>query len=392
MEHRLVTVQEAWEIVARSVPDWGVQPVALRRAASRILAQDILADRDCPGFDRVCMDGIAVTALPVPGQEFGSLGVQAAGEAAMELSGTESCCEVMTGGVLPSGSLCVIPYEDLERTADGFRFVPRKAGPLRLYANVSRRGEDCAAGDLLLRCGSRLGAAEVGILASVGAVRPSVRRRPRVAVVSTGSELVSPREVPGPASLRRSNDMAVTTLLRQWGVTVGGLHHLRDDPDETREVLARLLGRNDVLVTTGGVSMGRYDHVHAVLPRLGVERLFHGVAQKPGKPFWFGSTGRKLVFALPGNPVSALFSARRFVVPALSALDCAAREVRLDFHLKPDPLTRFLPLRRGEEGWVPAASNGSGDFMALAGTEGFVEWAPGADPDRLPFHRWAPGG
>lgn len=263
---------------------------------------------------------------------------------------------------------------------------------MRSYANVSRRGDDCATGDLLLRAGCRLGPAEIGILASVGAIRPLVRRRPRVAVVSTGSELVSPSEVPGPNSLRRSNDVAVATLLGQWGIEVGSLHHARDDGDEMEAILASLLAQNDVVVTIGGVSKGKFDHVQEVFPKLGVRKIFHGVAQKPGKPLWFGTTGSKLVFGLPGNPVSALTSARRFVVPALTDLDCAPSAVSLDNPGKDAYLTHYIPLRPGTDGFVPATSNGSGDFTALAGTAGFAELAPGADLDSLPFHRWTPGG
>lgn len=389
MEHPLLTPARCQEIIADALPDWGDEAVPLELAAGRILSQQVLADRDSPPFDRVCMDGIAVPALPDPGATWESLGVQAAGSSPLTLARPQDCCEVMTGSVLPHGAACVVPYEDLSSQGGTFTFRPRKPGPLKPRANVAPRGEDYRQGDLLLASGTAIGACEVGILASVGVVNPQVRKRPRIAVVSTGSELVDPANVPGPNALRRSNDLAVTALLSQWGLAVSTRHHLPDDEEATRALLAQVLEEHDVVITSGGVSRGRFDLVHRILPELGVAPLFHGVAQKPGKPLWCGATATKIVFGLPGNPVSALTSLRRFVVPALCP-GAGAVPARLEPSLAPrTAFAEYRPCRRESGRLVLSSGRGSGDFFALAGTTGFVEVL--TESGVHPFWGWAPG-
>lgn len=387
MDQELTTPRRAGESIRATLPDWGDETVPLRTATGRVLAQAVAADRESPPFDRVCMDGLAVGAAPEAGQFLSSRAVLPAGSPRTALP-PDGNLEVMTGGVLPDGAWGVLPYEDLEPCAGGFRFRPRKDGaPSR---NVSPRGEDHTAGTLLLEAGTRLGAASLGILASVGCIAPRVRRRPRIAVVATGDELIDPDRTPLPHQLRRSNDAALCSLLEAWGFPVASVHALSDDLDTSRALLGQVLSEHDLVVTSGGVSMGRFDLVHGLLPELGIAKVFHGVAQKPGKPFWYGTGGGKAVFALPGNPVAALVCARRYLIPALDPRAQARPCPTPDSPEVTGKLVRFLPAHRTADGWSVVRSRGSGDFASLRGTEGFLEVAPAAWEQPSCVHLWEP--
>jgi molybdopterin molybdotransferase len=269
--------------------------------------------------------------------------------------------------------------------------------------NVHTRGLDCHEGERLLAAGTRLGAPELAVLASAGLSRARVHADPRIMVVTTGDELIEPGLDIEPWQVRRSNAHALRAALAAKGYTRGADDHLPDRPELMRERLARHLATHDVLVLTGGVSMGRYDHVPAVLRELGVTEVLHRVAQRPGKPLWFGvSADGQAVYGLPGNPVSALVCLLRYVVPGLLAASGAnpdaAEAVALGepFEVRP-ALTYFLPVRL-ESGSgtgsvaMPRPTRGSGDFVSLLGTHGFVELPPGPavypTGHLAPLYRW----
>jgi molybdopterin molybdotransferase len=294
--------------------------------------------------------------------------------------------EVMTGAILPIGCDCVVPVEEIE-LADGTASLKTTA-VTSSYRNVHRRGEDGRQGALLLESGTLLRAPEIAVAASAGMARVRVSSQPAVMVVSTGDELVEPGDPIADFQVRRSNAYAVAATLRRRGFARIGDDHVLDDEDMMRERLALHLQTHEVLVLSGGVSMGRFDLVPKVLHDLGVEEVFHAIAQRPGKPMWFGIGPQgQAVFGLPGNPVSTLVCLIRYVVPAIAAAMGTKREAPERFALGADvtfqaPLTYFLPASIEHDDWGrpwanPRPTNGSGDFLSLAGTDGFVELPPG---------------
>jgi molybdopterin molybdotransferase len=334
------------------------------------------------------------------GGRFRIASTQNAGDPPQTLSDSDACIEIMTGAMLPAGCDAVVPVEQVQRNGE-FAQIGRK--PPAPWQNVHRRGSDCRQGALLLAAGTRLSAPEVAIAAGAGMARVRVSAQPMIVVISTGNELVEPGELIQPHQVRRSNAYGITASLRQHGFTRVSDDHVRDDEGEMEQRLSFHLRTHDVLILSGGVSMGRLDLVPKVLEKLGVALVFHTIAQRPGKPMWFGvSQSGPAVFALPGNPVSTLVCLARYVLPALRAAmgQAAAETPRIALTAPAEvtaPLAFYLPVRLRSDDWgrtsaEPAPTNGSGDFTALAGTDGFVELPPG--PDTFPrgfvarFYRW----
>src|SRR5665213_696743 len=334
------------------------------------------------------MDGVALASRAVESgqRDFTLQGTQAAGDAPKTLASAGHCIEVMTGTVLPAGCDAVVPVERLS-SADGR--IELEAG-LRVvpWMFVHRRASDRTQGTLLLTAGTVLHAPEVAVAASAGMARVRVSSQPALMVVSTGNELVEPGEPIAPHQIRRSNAYAVASCRRQRGFLRVADDHLPDDAGLLRDRLRQHLMTHEVLILSGGVSMGRFDLVPGVLAELGVRCVFHGVAQRPGKPMWFGTSSEgRAVFALPGNPVSTLVCLARYVVPALfgaMGVLVAARELVALGAAIPwqAPLTGFMPVRVTYDDWarpwaMPCPTNGSGDFATLALTDGFVQLPPG---------------
>ena len=277
----------------------------LDRLVGAVLAEAVHAERDQPPFDRVAMDGIALAsaAWREGRRRYAVQGVQAAGRPPLSLGSSDNCIEVMTGAVLPAGCDAVVPVERLT-LADGGAEVAADA-LVEPGLNVHARGSDGRAGDRLLEPGLRLGAPEAAIIASCGLADVAVRADPRIALISTGDELIEPGHAITDWQVRRSNPAALRAALAARGQTEVVDDHLPDDPTTMCDRLAAHLADRDLLVLTGGVSMGRYDHVPSVLAALGVREVLHRVAQRPGKPIWFGlGAAGQAVFGLPGNPVS----------------------------------------------------------------------------------------
>jgi molybdopterin molybdotransferase len=398
----MLTPAQAETLIEQHLTCLPIESLPLTQAAGAVLRENVYAERDHPPFDRVAMDGIALISSGVPANA-GRLrvtGSQAAGDPPQTLSDPASCIEIMTGAMLPRGCDAVVPVEQIQRNGE-FAEIGRK--PVQPWQNVHRRGSDCRQGALLLAAGTRLAAPEVAIAAGAGMARLRVSAQPMIVVISTGNELVEPGEVIEPHQVRRSNAYGITASLRQHGYVRVADDHVRDDEAELTERLGFHLRTHDVLILSGGVSMGRLDLVPKVLEKLGVNLVFHHVAQRPGKPMWFGvSQSGPAVFALPGNPVSTLVCLARYVLPALrAAMGQSTRETpRISLTAPVEvkvPLAFYLPVKLQTDDWgrtsaEPSPTNGSGDFTALAGTQGFVELPPGpnAYPKGFvaPFFRW----
>ena len=365
-----------------------IESLPVAQCAGAVLRENVYAERDQPPFDRVTMDGIALTSSAAGSgrTRYRIQATQAAGEPPLALKSSDQCIEIMTGAVLPSGCDCVIPVERI-KNENGTATLesPTLATP---WKNVHRRASDQKQGALLLATGTVLHAPEIAVAASAGMARLRVSGQPSIIVISTGSELVEPGEPIAPHQIRRSNAYAVAAALRERGFQRVAEDHVNDDSAALRERLSRHLRTHEVLVLSGGVSMGKFDLVPKSLEALGVHCLLHGIAQRPGRPMWFGTTHEgRAVFALPGNPVSTLVCLSRYVLPALYAAMGVRTEslerIALATPLEWSPaLTGFMPVKVAHDDWgrpwaTPCPTNGSGDFTSLALTDGFVELPPG---------------
>jgi molybdopterin molybdotransferase len=380
-----------------------IESLPLSQCGGGTLRENVYAERDHPPFDRVCMDGIAVdsSALKRGQRRFRVLGTQPAGAPQMRLASTEEAIEVMTGAVLPAGTDCVIPVEHLS-VAEGYASLNESAAPSP-YQNIRRRGSDGRQGALLLESGTLLRAPEIAVAASAGMARVRVSSQPAVMVMSTGDELIEPGDPIADYQVRRSNAYAVAATLRKHGLLRVGDDHVADDEKQLRERLALHLTTHEVVVMSGGVSLGKFDFVPRVLAQLGVQEVFHNIAQRPGKPMWFGIAPQgQAVFGLPGNPVSTLVCLIRYVIPAIAEAMGTRRQPPERLALGAPvtlqaPLAYFLPVTVEPDDWgrpwvIPKPPNGSGDFLSLAGTHGFVELPPGPNtyPKGFvaPIYRW----
>lgn len=399
----MLTPAEAEALIGQHLPRFAIESLPLAQCSGAVLRENIYAERDQPPFDRVAMDGIALdsTAARQGARRLTIEATQAAGDPPATLAGTRSCIEVMTGAVLPGGCDAVIPVEQISVAGGEALLAPEAT--VAPWQHVHRRGSDTRQGTLLLTAGTRLMAPEVAIAASAGMARVRVATQPTIAVLSTGNELIEPGEPILAHQIRRSNVYGIAAALRAQGFQRVADDHVRDEAEMLRNRLKFHIETHDVLILSGGVSAGRFDLVPRTLAALGAREVFHHVAQRPGRPLWFGMapTGAA-VFALPGNPVSTLVCLARYVIPALFGA-MGRDETPPERIAIAEPvtgsakLTVFLPVRietddSGRAWAVPRPTNGSGDFTALAGTDGFVELPPGANahPRELVTHlyRW----
>jgi molybdopterin molybdotransferase len=399
----MLTPADADKLIGERLACLPIESLPLTQCAGAVLRENIYAERDAPPFDRVAMDGIALhsEAVRAGSRRYRVQATQAAGDPALSLASRADCIEVMTGAVLPAECDAVVPVEQIAsregevELADGVE--------VDAWQNVHRKGTDSRQGSLLLSTGTRLSAPEVAIAASAGMARVRVSSQPMVVVISTGNELIEPGEPILPHQIRRSNVYAIVGALRRQGFQRVADDHVLDDLEELKQRLKFHLDTHDVLILSGGVSMGRFDLVPRCLAELGVQVIFHKVAQRPGKPLWFGvAPSGAAVFALPGNPVSTLVCLARYVIPALFAAMGQAHvpteKIALNAPVTSSvPLALFMPVRVEMDDWgrawaAPSPTNGSGDFTALGGTDGFVELPPGPNTYAKGFvtrlYRW----
>ncbi len=377
----MVSVKQATDIVLANALPLPDETIPLHHSVGRVLREDLHADRDFPPFDRVSMDGIAICfANFEQGQRrFFIENTQAAGAPQLALAQMGNCLEVMTGAMLPQGTDTVIRYEDLS-IDEGFATISIEK--IQVAQHIHRQGVDRRAGEAIVAAGSLISPAEVGVAATVGKSKLRVTALPKVAILSSGDELVEVDETPLPYQIRKSNVHVMAAVLGTWGLSAD-LLHLPDDPAVIEATLANCLERYDVLLMSGGVSMGKFDHLPEVLEKLGVRKLFHKVSQRPGKPFWFGRSERTVVFAFPGNPVSSFMCLHRYFRPWLRAslglqtIENQCAVLTEDYFFKPD-LTYFLQVKlaNGQDGLLlatPVTGQGSGDLANLTDTDAFLE-------------------
>ncbi|HJU36312.1 MAG TPA: gephyrin-like molybdotransferase Glp [Gaiellaceae bacterium] len=352
----LLTLEEAQERVLARVQALPAEPVAIAEAGGRVAVEDVRARIDLPPFPSSAMDGFAVRAADLPGT-LRIAGESAAGSPYATRLGSGAAVAISTGAVVPDGADAVVPIERVVKRANTVEI----ADACEAGAHVRPRGGDVAAGDVVVPERARLTPARLAAAAAAGVAEVSCTRLPRVAVLATGSELVVPGGELGPGAIYETNSLMLSAALAETGAEVGTEPPVADDETALSEALERGLAA-DVLVTSGGVSVGEHDLVRVAERELGVEELFWRVSIKPGKPVSFGVRGSTLVFGLPGNPVSALVGCELFVKPALRALQGLE-----------NPLPRYEPgrlsaaLRRNEERdeFVRARTHVDGDDALL---------------------------
>lgn len=312
------------EILETVTPLDQVELVPLELSVGRVLAREVRSDVDLPPFRKSAMDGFAVhtadfdaASAPEGARTLEMIGESRAGAPFEGRVPRGTCAAIYTGAEVPTDCDAVVIVEQ-SNPLDERRVVLRDKP--RHGQNICNRGMDLSVGQAVLAPGRRIRSVDLALLAAVGCEPVLVFARPRIAVLTSGDELVSHAQTPGLGQIREGNTLHLAAMTRACGAEVVLRAVVRDDEDELRRTFADALERCDALITTGGVSMGKYDLVGAALEQVGVRGLFHKVAIKPGKPLWFGVRGRTCVFALPGNPVSCLVNHEVFVTPALRKL------------------------------------------------------------------------
>ena len=386
----LVEVDEAAALVLDRIPVLGIERVALAHCIGRVLAEDLVAPAPLPQFPASAVDGYALRSADA-GKPLRVLGESAAGRPFEGTIAPGTAARILTGGVLPEGADCVVMVEDVRLEGD----LVITPVPLRAGTNFHAPGADLRAGERLVAAGTQLGAAELGLAAALGFPRLPVRRRPRVALLSTGDELVEVGEKPGRGQIVDSNRWALLAALREAGAEVRSLGIGPDEPAALRKLVVDALREVDVLVTSGGVSVGTHDLIKPLLESLGSVHVGR-VKLKPGKPFTFATipadpaSGRteKLAFGLPGFPVSSLVTFEVFVRPALRKMQGFSGWLRptLPVRLAYDARAtadrteyQRVTLRREGNELVAATtgSQSSSRLMSLAGAHALVRIPPG---------------
>ncbi|WP_299799089.1 molybdopterin molybdotransferase MoeA [uncultured Maribacter sp.] len=379
----MITFKEAFQKVLDHPLDLGVDAVSLMGSLNRVLAEDIYADRDFPPFDRATKDGIAIqfSDFVNNGQSFVVEGVAAAGEVQQVLKDKSNCLEVMTGAVVPENCDTVVMYEHIT-IVDGKVTINEK---VKKGQNIHYQGSDEKAGALLLSKEKKITPAEIGVMATVGKATVKVMGNPKICTIATGNELVEVKDIPKPHQIRKSNMLTIEAALLNSKIEASSLH-LLDEKEIIKKELKKALTENDVLLLSGGVSKGKFDFIPEVMESLGVQKVFHRVLQRPGKPFWFGIHPKlkTVIFSFPGNPVSTFANYHLYFLPWLQTswgLPLENSYIKLSAAIKiTQPLTRFIQVSTEvKEGifWAtPVVENGSGDLTSLAKADGFINLEP----------------
>jgi molybdopterin molybdotransferase len=391
----MISFREALDLLLEQAPRMDAEACRLEHAHVRVLRQEVRADRTFPPFDRVMMDGYALRSCELAGSGiFRVSGSAPAGKAAGVLGENRGdCLEVMTGAPLPSGADCIVPVEDVTHMApDRIQVSPSYQFTPGMF--IHRAGSDNAAGEILLQPGCLLGSREIGVAASCGAAVLQVSKLPRITIIPTGDELVAVDSVPAQHQIRQSNGHAIRAALMRGGFVPTLTDPLGDDAGA--DDLRVHLESSDWLILTGAISKGARDFLPRLLDDLGCKPIFHGVAQRPGKPagFWLGPRGQAIM-ALPGNPVSALTGLHAFVIPAIAAASgkrhAKPRLVVADAGITGlENMTLHLPVIIGDDGRArAAATSNSGDFTGLLRSDGFITMPPrGGIFAAFPFTPW----
>lgn len=398
----MIEVNTAMDLINKYLFNLSIEILSINSVNRKMLAQEIYAERDQPPFDRVTMDGIAVFWDNQKG--FLIENIQKAGEAAKSLSSNNNAIEAMTGSCVPIGCDTIIPYEHIKINKNIATIL--EGFPVNKQQNIHAKGKDYKKGELVLPLNTFVHSPVMAVASSQGITKLKVNTFPKIAIISTGDELIEPGELIKDFQIRRSNPYALSAELESFGVPKESINlfHINDDKNILIKKLKAILDEYKILIISGGVSIGKFDFVHSIMNDLNIKTIFHKVKQKPGKPMLFG-TGEngQSIFGLPGNPVSSLICLRRYIIEAFkkklnlnqSCHQHAILTQKIEFKKE---LTMFAPVSieynsQGQTLATPIKGNGSGDFYSLAKTDGFIElpgetktFLPG---DAYPIYLWS---
>lgn len=379
MEH--LQVRDAQRVVLGSVAMLGAEGVKLEQSLGRVLAEEVRANRDQPPYDISAMDGYALRSADLADVPAILTIVEdiKAGDMPSKTLASGQCARIMTGAPMPQGADTVIRVEDTEAKSDNLVQINQAVKPGN---DIRRRGENMFNGEVVLTPGTEITPGVIGVLATVKRARVQVYRRPSVAILSTGNELEALDEPVDPNKIPNSNSYALMAQTQALGIEPVLLGIARDDPDELARYLERGLD-HDVLLVSGGTSVGVHDYVRPTIEALGVQMLFWRVAMKPGHPVAFGQLGNKIIFGLPGNPVSSMVCFEQFVAPALRRMMGHSRicrrtiEARLTHNVKHQPgRTEFIRVMLAKEqgGYaaISTGAQGSGMLLSMARADGLA--------------------
>jgi molybdopterin molybdotransferase len=371
----MITYEKALDIVLSTAEGSGTEHVPFGEALYRVLAEDVYSDVDMPPFDKAAMDGFACRREDLGG-ELEVLEVIAAGQVPSMAVGAGQCSQIMTGAMIPQGADVVIMVEHTKKTGSGrIRFTGEKTA-----ANIARKAEDVRKGDMVWPKGMLVLPQHIAILAATGFVNPLVAKKVKVGILSTGDELVEPGHQPGPGQIRNSNGFQLVAQVQAAHCTPNYMGIVPDDEEATERAISRALEENDVVILTGGVSMGEFDFVPRIMQKNKVELLFQKVAVKPGRPTVFGRAGAKVIFGLPGNPVSSFINFETFVKPLLFAkMGCKYKPGTIkvplasDYKRKKADRLEFVPVRFNQAMEVePVDYHGSAHIHAMCLADGIM--------------------
>jgi len=375
----MISIEEAQNIILEQSRSFGVEEISIQEAQGRVLAEGIYADRDYPPFNRSSMDGFAVQShdLKDAPKQLQLIEQLMAGKEATQKVVSGTCIQIMTGAPVPPGADSVVKVEVTEVIGELIQF---NTDEVKTGQNIAKQGEDATLGQKLVDKGVFCGPAEIGALAVTGMHRVKVYRLPEVAIISTGDEVVEVSQPIQPQQIRDSNRYVLQSFLKKYKVELNQKLLVKDERELLTEAISSVLDR-DIIILTGGVSMGKADYVPEVLISLGVIKLFHKVKMKPGKPLWFGRTpGGGAVFGLPGNPLSCQVAFKLFIetylrecfeLPKLKPLKLALKEHKK----KSTPLDELFPCKfdwMDNIGLKSIPFNGSGDVTATIGSDGLA--------------------
>ncbi|MFA6128407.1 MAG: molybdopterin molybdotransferase MoeA [Bacteroidales bacterium] len=376
----MITFEEAVELSLNQSITFGIESIGFEESPGRVLAENIVSDMDMPPFNKSAMDGYACRREDI-GKPMRVVEVIRAGIPPLKSITRETCAQIMTGAIIPEGADTVIKVEECQVTeaSQSNLAMVRFAGE-KTAANICYRGEDVKAGELILEPGILLDSRHVPILATVGKVVVDVYCMPTVGVLSTGTELVEPGEIPGLSQIRNTNAYQIIAQLGKMGIDSDYYGIATDDEEITRNMISDALNQNDILILSGGISMGEYDFVPAVLNSLGIEVAFKQVAIQPGKPTLFGTGRNRFVFGLPGNPVSSFFVLDLLIKPFI--YKCMGHSwnppvIRLragkQMTRKKSNRLSWMPVRIDGDGLVyPVEYHGSAHIFSLRDAVGII--------------------
>ncbi len=371
----MISFEEAFDIVMKAANPVDTERIHFQDALNRVLAEDMKSDMDMPPFDKSAVDGYACRKLDLF-SELEVIEVIPAGKFPVKKIGKCECSKIMTGAPVPDGADVVIMVEDVEETAaNKIRFLKDK-----VKNNISFRGEDIHQNDIVLKKGTRIDPQHIAVLAAVGAIKPLLSRKVRIAIISTGDELVEPEQKPGLSQIRNSNAYQLVSQAVKTGAEVKYIGIAEDTIESTRQMVSAAFDFGDIVILTGGVSMGDFDHVPAVLKEMGVELKFESIAVQPGRPTVFGVKGNQYIFGLPGNPVSSFVQFELLVKPLVYKMSGHIyKPVKLrlrmgvEYQRKRSTRLSLVPIGVDENSEIiPLDYHGSAHINALTDAQGLI--------------------